>query len=571
MSQPIQLPFNAARVCEAIARIGYEPHTALMDLVDNAVTAGATDVRISLVLSPGKNLKNRNGVAMYQICDNGCGMDVAGITNAFALGSDGNYKQGSLSKYGMGLKSAGLSLGSTISIISKRNGQITDRFIFDKDAIAAANAFVMNSEPLTAEEQTRYKEILAGTSGTVVEIRGCEKVNHPSPNSTLEKLRDRLGVVYFSFLTNAKNTLALRTRAVKSDGPASEFELVKAKDMLFIDLPTIQNWDPDKYKFSEPCLVLSEIWKPVSRDGVDLPSIKIQAVAFPQRTLAGDKSPLSPAEKASIKVFDVSTANSGFFIYRNGRLIRWGDDVDGLVGKDDINLRIRLDLTDQHDDVLHVDVTKQRLEMDDEHRAMLEGTISKALGTAKQIRKLCQDRLNSDDDGEGRGFTASTSLVPEDDPQIASTAVVPPKTRDRQKKSAEEAAKVIETLEEELASSAVDAKEAAAEPHVFLKIRYSEKVAYGQFWQPFHDALNGTFVCINVSHPFYQQIISRSEANSSERLALEALIFSMGNAQNNVQHNMTDIDQEVLERIFKRLHKNVDNYLSEWTSNNPEV
>ena len=38
---PIEVGFNAARVCEAIARIGYEPHTAILDLVDNSVTAGA--------------------------------------------------------------------------------------------------------------------------------------------------------------------------------------------------------------------------------------------------------------------------------------------------------------------------------------------------------------------------------------------------------------------------------------------------------------------------------------------------------------------------------------------------
>lgn len=571
MSEIIKLPFNAARVCEAIARIGYEPHTALMDLVDNAATAGATTVQISLVLSPGKTLRNRNGVAMYQICDNGCGMNQAGVTNAFTLGSDGNYKPGSLSKYGMGLKSAGLSLGSTISIISKRDDQITDRFIFDKDAIAEANAFVMSSEPLTVEERKRYDEILSGPSGTVVEIRGCETVNHQSPNSTLEKLRERLGVVYFSFLTSTDSALTISTRAGKGDATASEFELVKPKDMLFIDLPTIQNWDPDKYKFSEPCLVLSEIWKPVSRDGVDLPPISIQAVAFPQRALAGSKSPLSPAEKESVKGFDVSAANSGFFVYRNGRLIRWGDPLDGLVGKDDINLRIRLDLNDQHDDVLHVDVTKQRLEMDDVHRESLGGVISKALSTANSIRALCQARLKSNDDAEGTGFTASTSSVPEDDPQVASNAVVPTKTRDRQTKSAEDADKAIETLDEELGSTGAMTTEAKAEPHVFLKIRYSEKVTYGQFWQPFHHATNGTFVCVNVAHPFYQQVISRYDASSNERLALEALIFSMGNAQNNVQHNMTEIEQDVFDRIFKRLHKNIDNYLSDWTASNPEV
>jgi len=34
----------------------------------------------------------------------------------------------------------------------------------------------------------------------MVEVEGAEKVNHPSPWSTVEKLEKQIGVVYFSYL-----------------------------------------------------------------------------------------------------------------------------------------------------------------------------------------------------------------------------------------------------------------------------------------------------------------------------------------------------------------------------------
>ena len=109
------IAIHAARLCQAIARIGYEPQTALLDIVDNAVTAGASRISVSLYLVQGKTLKNRNSVAMYQVVDNGSGMTNDEIVGAFALGANGNYRPHSLSKYGMGLKSAGLSLGSRMA------------------------------------------------------------------------------------------------------------------------------------------------------------------------------------------------------------------------------------------------------------------------------------------------------------------------------------------------------------------------------------------------------------------------------------------------------------------------
>ncbi len=141
----IDIGYNAGRICEAIAKIGYEPHTAIMDIVDNSVTASASNVIISLNLAEGKSLKSRNSVISYVVTDDGAGMDDEGIKNAFSIGSDkSKYSEKSLSKYGMGLKSADLSLGSRIVIISKIDNVLFGPFIFDSIAIKNKNKFFIS-------------------------------------------------------------------------------------------------------------------------------------------------------------------------------------------------------------------------------------------------------------------------------------------------------------------------------------------------------------------------------------------------------------------------------------------
>lgn len=568
---PVPVQFDAGRVCEAIARIGYEPYTAIMDLIDNAVTAKSSVISISLLLRPGKTLKMRNGVAKYQVLDNGQGMDHSEILNAFTLGSRKAYLPNSLSKYGMGLKSAGLSLGSRISIISKKNGVLSQKYTFDIEEIESRNELLVFQKALTAEETQQMTGYITGNSGTLIEISGCENVNQSSPGATISKLRDRLGVIYYSFLNNDAAPLVIRTR-VSADGTSGEFENVQPKDLLFLEKAALHTaWTPDTYDYFSPYLVLNSQWDGLrDKDNAPLPPISIQAVAFPQASMADDKSPLSPEEKALVKSYGVSRENSGFFIYRNGRLIRWGDGVERpngkpLVTKDDINIRIRFEIKDVHDDVLHVDVSKQRLDIDDEIVAALEQIVSGALRTAKEIRAACKDRLKQKH-GDGQHFSDSVRDVAEDDPQESGAGEPSAATITRQSEKNAEAQKTLLLIKEEDTSAGADSEQ----PNAFQKIRYSEKIPYGQVWKPYFDSIEGVFVCVNKNHPFYQQFVSRFIEGTSERLMVEALIFACALAENNVLINETATDQTILDRVFRRFHKNIDQFLSEWTWENLE-
>lgn len=558
MTNKIEIDFNAGRICEAIAKIGYEPHTAIMDIIDNSVTAGAKNISVNLILSEGKNLKSRNAVSTYVITDNGIGMDADGIKNAFSLGSNNsNYALNSLSKYGLGLKSAGLSLGTSITIISKVDNTIYGPYKFDSDAIKEQNKLFINKVQLSEFKDLIPEKFNSSQSGTVVLIQGCEKINQASPKLTTEKLKKRLGVTYFSFL-NKKNPLEIKLN-IKPFGQSGTEILIAPRDMLFMDSPDFkERYLPDAYDYYSPILAMKDKWILQDVNGNDLPVIEIKAVVFPQASMAESKSPLPQELKDKISAYEISKENSGFFIYRNGRLIRWGDDIDGIISKDDFNVRIRMDLETAHDDVLHVDITKQRLEIDDETRNKLKGIVDKALVTAKNIRVDCQDKLKSTKNEEGLGFTATIENVSEDDPDLI-TGQLNAEIIKRRNKSA---------IDGETAKKELDLKVDEEVHHSFRKIIYSDKVDYGMVWKAFYDATEGVFVGINKNHPFYKEFLSRYPENSTERIVSEALIFSVGLAERNTRDNFVEVDVEVFNKIFKKFHNNINNWLAEWSGEN---
>jgi len=61
--EKISVPMDAGRICDAIAKIGYNPAAAIMDIVDNSITANADVVSIEIEIdldtgcckSPNKN------------------------------------------------------------------------------------------------------------------------------------------------------------------------------------------------------------------------------------------------------------------------------------------------------------------------------------------------------------------------------------------------------------------------------------------------------------------------------------------------------------------------------------
>ena len=83
--------------------IGYSFKTALADIIDNSISAGAKNIEISLPVNSDENL-------YLSILDDGEGMNSDELFKAMKYGSprDG-YGVNDLGRFGLGLKSASLS------------------------------------------------------------------------------------------------------------------------------------------------------------------------------------------------------------------------------------------------------------------------------------------------------------------------------------------------------------------------------------------------------------------------------------------------------------------------------
>lgn len=556
--KPIAVKINPHRVCAAIAKIGYEPHSALMDIIDNSVAAHARNVTVHVRVRDGMLPTNKKSVESFLIVDDGRGMTNEEIQNALRLGSDDDYEPFSLSKYGMGLKSAGMSLGWRIEVVSKKNGTASNKYILDQELLKNLDDYTIFEDSLTADDIASFEEHVPGQSGTVVRISKVHSVQ--SAKSTSDKLRSRVGVVYYGFLaeTNTEKRLTIKVDCQGSDpNPIAPF------DILFRDVAE-RGFDPDKYTGKVPVIVFDKPWKIATADTPNGVDAKLEMAIFPKAKMASQALHFTDEERQLIREFKVGRENKGFFIYRNGRLIRWGDDIDGLIDKDDLGFRARLDISSEHDEVLQVDVSKQRLEFPEELRGRLETLVSIPVQNATSAFKRCDEILQEHANEEGKTTSEIAADFESEDPDetFEEDRKVPAQ---RLKRLKEQSERVLEQDNDATDASPEAGPKASSEDERFEAIRYSERMSSHLVWEAHVHPDHGEFVRINKNHPFYQTVLVNLQEGSPGRTAVETLIFITAVAELLTKTNYRDLTSEQLDELFAKFNMKLSSNLSSFT------
>lgn len=118
MAREHRLPPSAASLSASMRDLGYSLETAVADLIDNSISAGATE--IDIFCTPA--LAN----PALAIIDNGGGMDADRLVAAMRHGA-GNPRQprtpGDLGRFGLGLKTASFSQCKRFTVVSARKGE----------------------------------------------------------------------------------------------------------------------------------------------------------------------------------------------------------------------------------------------------------------------------------------------------------------------------------------------------------------------------------------------------------------------------------------------------------------
>ncbi|MEH7418460.1 ATP-binding protein, partial [Neobacillus drentensis] len=171
---------SAAPVIHALRSIGYNPSTAVADLVDNCLDAKATVININFVYGETDG--------MITIADNGSGMNEEMLQTAMNIGSkDPRAKRAvnELGRFGMGLKTASFSMGKRLCVLTKSNGIYHER-CWDLDHVSECNEWqLFTSIP---DEVKLKMGTIADDSGTIICIDKLDRFMGAGGKRTLKEI-----------------------------------------------------------------------------------------------------------------------------------------------------------------------------------------------------------------------------------------------------------------------------------------------------------------------------------------------------------------------------------------------
>jgi hypothetical protein len=236
--------FLAQTFIQSLRDVGYDSTTsAICEHIDNGIGANATEIRVYIRQS-GKKGSLKTDVLVY---DNGHGMapNVLRVATSFGGSMVFNNRDG-IGRFGMGMKTAGLSMAPAMEILSWQEHGAVYRSILDTDAIGrdksnlltvaepeylesldadVANIFSTpmsfpkdaNEQDLLAPHDTKLKDAL-GNTGTIVYMPDCDRLSSATAKTFVEDATKTFGHVYRRKLT-AGLRLYVNNRLVEASDP----------------------------------------------------------------------------------------------------------------------------------------------------------------------------------------------------------------------------------------------------------------------------------------------------------------------------------------------------------------
>jgi len=544
--------WNPARVFDALGRIGYNPVSALLDMCDNSVSADATKVRISINLAPKPSNgsgKTKAIIDSFQVADNGKGMDEEGLHNALTFGSSESfYTEGTLSKFGLGLKSAASSLGRKLEIISRGNDGITRIATLDRDQL------MQDYEYELREANDGEKSLLdqhagsAGHTGTIIQISKIRLESMPSPTEIKNRLNARAGVIFFFHLhkndTDGKQALQIFVddEPVKPIDPLFRAEISKDDDEL-----DEASWDGLSVKW---------ILKPqsIQLDNEGSISGTVSVVQLPHPPSVANSGSMTQA--ACREKYMIGAGNYGVYIYRNGRLISWADNLDGMINQDQdlYSFRGSLELKSDSDDILNLDVTKSRIHLSEIAKSQLTAKISEAKKNsikAWDAAKTCLNRkLGEEPRDTINEQIDSVRKIIENDEKL-DEKVAPPEEKKKLEKRRIQAIETTPATPEEESKLRERAE----------RVQYVDSLPDNQLWQRALAADGSLIVRVNRSHRMIRDVVDVLHSNKQLVMTLDLFMFSLASAEYKLVYNGS-YEERIIEKIMESFRGQVGDELS---------
>ncbi|MBE1533208.1 ATP-binding protein [Actinomadura algeriensis] len=203
----------AGDLVESLRAFGYDLPTALADLIDNSITAGASTVRIAYCSDPG--------CSWVAVIDDGRGMEEEELREAmrFARSPTRERASGDLGRFGLGMKTASLSQARVLTVLScGASGRLTAR-TWDIDEVAIRRQWYVRTD-IDAEARTVLDQVGFAGPGTVVLWRRLDKLEEGAAlRRRVQAASRELGLLFHRYLERGKLELVVGGAAVRPADP----------------------------------------------------------------------------------------------------------------------------------------------------------------------------------------------------------------------------------------------------------------------------------------------------------------------------------------------------------------
>lgn len=356
---------SASMLIESMRDIGYSLETALADVIDNSITAGASkiDIRADIGEHP------RIGVM-----DDGYGMSWEELMKAMRPGSRSPLDErtpADLGRFGLGLKTASFSQCRRLTVVSRSGGE-THAAIWDLQHVANEDDWLVQiPDDLTA---IPWVDAL-GETGTLVIWEDLDRLveerdGKPSLEhfvGRIDDARSHLELVFHRFLSGEPG---LRKVEVRLNNRPLEAR--------------------DPFHSRHPATIIG----PLETIKVGDHTVHIQTLTLPHHRK------VTPEDWERLAGREGYLKNQGFYVYRERRLIIYGTWF-GLARQAELTklARVRIDMPNGLDAEWKIDVKKASAQppflVRERLRRIIEtiGATSKRVYTARGHRRAADNRL----------------------------------------------------------------------------------------------------------------------------------------------------------------------------------
>ncbi len=557
----INLEIDAGRLLYGLSRIGYTTSSALCDIIDNSIRADADFVRL-LISKERKDFSDakKNNVREYIIIDDGYGMNRQAILDALKLGSsDEHYEEHSLSKFGLGLKSAAFSQGDTLEVISS-DGRGFNKFQISLPQIMETKIYAAEEKEIDEIDQKLIDEYLNNGKGTIIRIANIRKNNHPSVSNTINELNTKVGVIYYYFIHEEGVQIFIGDKNVEAIDPLFEDEANQNGNLDEND------WDGTEVKWIEKK-------KTITLDNEIGITAEIEITQLPYPPIFRIKH-LGEAKDAEIrKKYLIEASNYGFYVYRNNRLISWASHLNGIIpyDQDFYAFRGRISINNSADDFFNIDVKKSTLTLSEEAWRIISDVTREARSKSKNAwlnaGRIRREIINKDPNEIANKLLneyEQLEILPGDD--LPSEEEAEKRIGLITKDMASKVRLIVKMMREDRGEDGdnegeitPEEKEQAVKGEInpqLSKIFRVSSVVDNLLWEPYYDTDLGNCVRINKLHRFALYIYENNSENQDLQVSFDLLMLQLADSEFYAYKNITDFDYEQIKNVlwsFRRI------------------